>query len=190
MDVAADAAGNVYIADGRNHRVRRVDADGTISTVAGTGARGYSGDGGSAEEAQVAHPRKVDVDASGRVYVADTANRRIRRIDSSGVIATFAGTGNTRHSGDGGPSIAAGLGDVPDVATDSRGNVYAATGGRIRKIDRNGTISAAAGTGDYQWAHDGGTALATPLYSPGGVAMTTSGDLVFTDRDRVWRLDA
>ena len=190
LNVAADAVANIYIADAPNHRVRKVDPEGTITTLAGTGERGYSGDGASATEAQLAYPRGVDVDADGRVYVADTWNRRIRRIDASGVITTFAGAGNSGSSGDGGRATAADLGEVSDVALDSRGNVYAVTWRRIWKIDRNGTLATLAGTGEYPWAHGGGIALATPLDSPGGVAVIASGDVVFTDRYRVWKLDA
>ena len=191
LAVAADAEGNVYIADTGDHRVRRVDADGIITTLAGTGESGYSGDGGSASEAQLDSPGGVAVDPNGRVYVADGQNLRIRRIDATGVITTIAGTGDWGSSGDGGPASEADLGWVSDVGIDAGGHVYAAASGRIRRIDSGGTITTLAGSGDYFWSHDGGTALRTPLYSPAGVALIASGDLVFIDRgERAWRLDA
>lgn len=190
LDVAADAGGNVYIADNGNHRVWRIDADGIITTLAGTGESGDSGDGGSATEAQLNFPRGVAVDANGIVYVADRSNRRIRRIDASGVITTFAGTGDWGSSGDGGPATEADLGGVAGVATDARGNVYAATWDRVRKIDASGTITKLAGSGEQLWEHEGGIALATPLGSPAGVALTSSGAVVFVDGSRAWRLDA
>ena len=190
LDVAADAGGNVYIADGDNHRIRTVDPNGTITTLAGTGEAGYDGDGGPATEAQLEYPRGVAVDANGSVYVGDTSNRRIRKIDASGVITTFAGTGDWGSSGDGGRATEADLGRVEGVAVDPQGNLYVPTGTRIRKIDRGGTISTLAGTGNWPWAHDGGIALDTPLDSPSGVAVTASGDLLFADGSRVWRLDA
>ncbi len=190
LDVAADAGGNVYVADYGNHRVWIIDADGTIATLAGTGESGYSGDGGSATEAQLSYPRGVAVDANGRVYVADQSNRRIRRIDASGVITTFAGTGNWGASGDGEPATEADLGGLSGVAIDSRGNVYAATGDRIRRIDRSGMITTLAGTGDFLWAQDPGMGLATPLNSPNGVAVLASGGVVFSDVRRIWKLDS
>ena len=190
LGVAADAVGNVYIADADNHRIRKVDPDGTITTLAGTGEAGYGGDGGSATEAQLDYPNGVTVDANGSVYIGDTNNRRIRKIDASGVITTFAGTGDWGSSGDGGRATEADLGRVEGVTTDTQGNLYVPTGDRIRKIDRSGTISTFAGSGNWSWAYDGGIALETPLNSPSGVAVTASGDLLFSDSYRVWRLEA
>ena len=194
LDVAADAEGNVYIADASNHRVRKVGPDGTITTLAGTGERGYSGDGGSSTDALVNDPRGVAVDASGSLYVADRQNNRIRRIDATGVITTFAGTGEMGFSGDGGPAVEARIGRPSGVAVDQYGSVYIAnewnSRTRIRKVDSDGTIATVAGSDGYFWSHDGGMALRTPLYSPAGVALNASDDLVFIDRDRAWRLDA
>ena len=90
-DVAVDAAGNLYIADEYNHRIRRVDSSGIITTIAGTGERGFAGDGGPAVEARLAGPRGVAVDADGNVYIADEGNHRIRKVDASGTISTIAG---------------------------------------------------------------------------------------------------
>ena len=107
--VAVDAAGNIYIADRHNHRVRKVDTSGTISTFAGTsvGTRdyGFNGDGGPADRALLAFPEGVVVDAVGNVYIADTDNHRIRMVDASGIIHTIAGSGESGFDGDGGPAI-------------------------------------------------------------------------------------
>ena len=187
--VAVDAGGNVYIADSGNHTVRRVDADGIITTLAGTGERGYGGDGGSASAAQLNGPGGVAVDARGRVYITEFSNRRVRRIDASGVITTIAGTGDWGSSGDGGPASEAELQGASDVAIDAGGNVYVATSRRVRRIDPSGTITTLAGSGEWPWAHEGGIAMATPLDSPGDVAVTASGDIVFIDGTRAWRLD-
>ena len=105
--VAVDADGNVYIADRTNHRIRRVGLDGVITTFAGTGDGGFSGDGGPATQAHLSFPSRVAVDANGNVYIADARNNRIRRVDPEGVITTFAGTGVPGFSGDGGPAAQA-----------------------------------------------------------------------------------
>ena len=95
--MAVDADGNLFIADEGNHRIRRVDSSGIITTIAGTGERGFSGDGGPAVEAQLDHPRGVAVDTAGNLYIADKSNHRIRRVDPSGTITTIAGTGETEN---------------------------------------------------------------------------------------------
>ena len=140
-DLAVDGAGNVYVADSRNHRIRRIDTHGVITTIAGTGERGYGGDGGPATDAQLS-ANDVAVDATGNVYVADSDNHRIRRIDTQGVITTIAGTGERGYGGDGGPATDAQL-DPSGVAADATGNVYVldAENGRIRRIDAQGVIT-------------------------------------------------
>ncbi|MCY4588591.1 MAG: SBBP repeat-containing protein, partial [Bryobacterales bacterium] len=116
--VAADGLGNIYIAGSSNNRIRRVDPSGTITTIAGTGERGFGGDGGPATQAQLASPGGVAVDGLGNVYISDMNNHRIRRVDSSGIITTIAGTGERGFGGDGGPATAARL-YLPDgVAID------------------------------------------------------------------------
>jgi len=119
--VAVDASGNLYIADSENHRVRKVDTSGIITTVAGNGTAGYSGDGGPATNASLRAPNGVAVDASGNLYIADSANSRIRKVDTSGIITTVAGPGTPGY----------------DVAVDASGNLYIAELGnhRIRKVD-------------------------------------------------------
>ncbi|MCA1683930.1 MAG: serine/threonine protein kinase, partial [Actinobacteria bacterium] len=136
--VAVDGSGNLYIADARNNRVRKVDASGIISTVAGTGTAGFSGDGGPATRAQLSYPSDVAVDASGNLYIASYEDRRVRRVDAAGVIRTVAGTGTGGYSGDGGPATEAEL-FACGVALAS-GNLYIADCGnhRVRKVNSAG----------------------------------------------------
>src|SRR5439155_661974 len=122
--VALDGAGSVYIADTFDRRIRRVDAAGIITTVAGTGTRGFSGDGGAATSAQLAGPNGVAVDALGRVCIADTYNSRIRRVDTAGNITTIAGTATPGFSGDGAAASSAQLNTPNGIAIDGLGNVY------------------------------------------------------------------
>ena len=141
--VAVDGSGNVYIADTNNHRIRRVDSSGTTTTIAGTGVSGFSGDGGAAVQARLNSPHGVAVDGSGNVFIADTNNHRIRRVDSSGTITTIAGTGVSGFSGDGGPAVQAQLYLPHGVAVDGFGNVYIAdtNNHRIFKLPLYGRVS-------------------------------------------------
>jgi sugar lactone lactonase YvrE len=166
-DVAFDAAGNVYIADQLNHRIRRVDArTRVLTTVAGTGTGGFSGDGGPATAAKLYSPFGVAIDARNNIYIADDDNYRVRRVDGvTGTIATLAGNGTNGFSGDGGPAIAASLGEVSAVAVDASGNVYIADPGnaRIRKVDPAGVITTFAGGGNTQG--DGGPATSATVFA-------------------------
>ncbi len=160
--------------------------NGTMSTFAGTGAGGYSGDGGPAEAARLYYPFKVATDGSGAVYIADSSNNRIRRVSDNGTISTFAGTGAAGYSGDGGPAEAAQLNYPYDVATDGMNNLYIAdrTNNRIRRVSDNGTISTFAGNGQgYSFAGDGGPATAARLYFPGGVDAGSSGNVYVSDTE-------
>ena len=130
--VAVDGAGNLYIADSENHRIRKVDATGTITTVAGSGEPGYSGDGGPATEAQLTWPSGVAVDGAGNLYIADSENHRIRKVDATGTITTVAGSGEPGYSGDGGPATEAQLTWPSGVAVDGAGNLYIADRGNHR----------------------------------------------------------
>ena len=192
--VAADSAGNLYVADRENNRVRRVDAAGMIATFAGTGDRGYGGDGGLAVDAQLDRPSSVAVDAAGNVYVADTGNQRVRRIDLTGEIATAAGTGEQGYGGDGGPATDAPLDNPVGVATDAVGNVYVADSGnqRVRRIDLAGSIATFAGTGEAGYSGDGGMAAEARLDGPSGVAVDATGNVYVADYlgERVRRIDS
>ena len=192
--VTVDGSGNLYIADSDNHRVRKIDASGTITTVAGTGEQGFSGDGGQAIGAQLSHPSGVALDSVGNLYIADRWNNRIRRIDTTGTITTIAGTGGRGFSGDGGTAVAARLHYPGGVVVDGSGNVYVADGSnhRIRRIDTTGTITTIAGTGEEGFSGDGGQAFGAQLNLPSGVALDSIGNLYVADSDnhRIRRIDA
>ena len=197
LSVATDAAGNVYVTDPENQRVRRIDTAGMISTFAGTGEEGFSGDGGPATEAQLSYPVGVAVDSAGNVYVADVVNLRVRRIDTAGVISTFAGTGEEGFSGDSGPATEAQLSYPISVAVDAAGNVYVAgyESSRVRRIDTAGVISTFAGTGEEGFSGDGGPATEAQFYAgnDGFLSVTTdaTGNVYVADAGnlRVRRID-
>ena len=142
VGVAVDNAGNLYIAEHYSQRIRRVDPAGTIDTIAGTGEPGYGGDGGRSIEAQLLFPSGVAVDKGGNLYIADTGNHRIRRVDTSGIITTIAGTGESGFDWDG-PAIEAQLSKPRGVAVDNAGNLYIAGNYSfgIRRIDPTGIMS-------------------------------------------------
>jgi len=177
--VKADGAGNLFIADCNNQRVRRVSVDGTITTVAGNGTSGFSGDGGPATSAQLACPYDVAVDTAGNLFIADNWNNRVRKVDTKGVITTFAGNGSCCYSGDNGLAILAQIGAV-SVAVDALENVYIAGGGPfVRKVSKYGVITTAAGGGSSQ--DDGVPAANAQLIWATGVAVDASGNLYIAD---------
>ena len=162
--MAVDSAGNIFVADRANHRIRKITvATGVITTVAGNATQGFGGDGGPATSANLNNPFGVAVDSSGNLYVADTLNQRIRKITvTTGVITTVAGTGTANGFGDGGLATSANLNYPVGVAVDSAGNIYVAVqeSSRIRKITvATGIITAAVGTG-FQGFAGGRTAAA------------------------------
>ena len=184
LGVAADGAGNLYIADFHNHRIRKVDAAGDISTVAGTGAAGYGGDGGQAVNAQLNYPTDVALDGAGNLYIADGSNNRVRKVNSAGVISTVAGNGAAGYGGDGGQATAAQLDSPHGVAADGAGNLYVAdlNNQRIRKVNAAGVITTVAGTGTRGSDGDGGPAAAAQLGRPRGLALDGSGNLYIAER--------
>jgi len=125
-EVTLDAVGNIYIADYDNNRIRKINSLGIISTIAGTGTAGFSGDGGQATAAKLHQPEHIAFDASGNMYIADTGNERVRKVSTTGVITTIAGNGGTGFNGDGMPATAAQLYSPEEVALDASGNVYIA----------------------------------------------------------------
>ena len=184
MGLAADAFGNVFIADKGNHRVRKVDASGTITTIAGTGTGGYTGDNGPATSAQLFDPTAVAVDNWGNVYIADGANNAVRKVGTDGIISTIAGTGNNGYNGDNWPSATlANLWSPTGIAVDNMRNVYIADAGnnRIRKVDTFNKISTIFGNGFGGYVADGATATATPLYNPNSVAVDVYGNIYVSD---------
>jgi uncharacterized protein (TIGR03437 family) len=180
--VALDTAGNVYIADFSNNRVRKVAVNGTIATLAGSGVSGYGGDGGNATSARLNGPQGVAVDAAGNVYIADTANNRVRKVTTDGVISTLAGNGVAGYDADGGQASATQVGNPTGVAADTFGNVYIADGSsRVRKVFTSGIIATIAGNGQRGYSGDGGAAGSARLNGPSAVAVNAAGNVYVAD---------
>jgi class 3 adenylate cyclase len=190
QSIAIDSAGDIFIADSQNNRVRRVDPAGIITTIAGSGQPGFRGDGGPATKAELNDPTGVAIGFGNTVLIADSANNRVRAVDATGAIATFAGTGDTSYAGDGGPATSGVLNDPRCIAVDANDNVYVADAlnGRVRRITVDGTISTVAGTGMQGFSGDHGLAtnaslqLATSAVGGGGcLAVDAAGDLFIAD---------
>jgi len=189
MGVVADSAGNLFISDSNNNRIRRVDAkSGLISTVAGNGVPGFSGDSGPATQATINLPAGITIDGAGNVFFADSGNDVIRRIDAlSGLITTVAGLGGRAgFAGDGHAAVAATLASPESVIFDASGNMFIADTGNnaIREVDAtNATIRTVAGTGTAGYNGDGILATTAQLNQPWGLAMSPAGLLFFADMD-------
>jgi sugar lactone lactonase YvrE len=183
--LAVDAYGNVYVADMLNHAIRRVNAaTGTIETVVGCGAAGFGGDGGPACKALLNHPEGVAVNRNGDIFIADSLNHRIRKVDANtGLIGTIAGCGVKGYGGDGGRGADAMLNHPAGVVVDYAGNAYCNDYGndRIRKITPDGFITTYAGTGRYGYDGDGGPAAAAWLNDVYGLAMGADDALYIMD---------
>jgi sugar lactone lactonase YvrE len=180
--VAVDSGGNVYVADWGNNRIRKI-ASSNISTIAGNGLGSYSGDAGTATSAQFNTPSAVALDATGNLYIADTANNVVRMITAKGVITTFAGTGTAGFSGDGSAANKAQLSAPSSLAVDAAGNVYIADTGnlRVRVVSANGNIATFAGSGSPGYGGDGGAASSATFYLPTAVATDKAGNVYIAD---------
>ena len=184
MGIAVDAAGNVFVADRDASVVRKIAANGTISTVAGTGTPGFTGDGGAALSAQLNGPFGVAVDTAGNLYIADTSNEVVRKVSAGGTISTVAGTGTAGYSGDGGAARNAWLNGPESVAVDASGTLYIADtfNGRVRLVSADGTISTTAGVGSTGvYSGDGGPANLAGISLPTDVAADRAGNLYIAD---------
>jgi hypothetical protein len=178
-----DHSGNLYISDNSNNMLRKVNTSGIITTIAGTGFIGYTGDGGAATNARLYSPSGMAVDLSGNVYLCDYGNNVVRKISAAGIISTFAGTGVAGYTGDGGPATAARFKSVQDVVIDAAGNfILADTKNHVvRKINTSGIISTIAGTGIAGFSGDGGPATAANFKEPGGFGIDPTGNLHIAD---------
>jgi len=185
VGLAIDAVGNLYICDeGRDIIYKMPLGGGVPVSVAGNGTGGFGGDGGPATAAQLNDARRVVIDAAGNLFIADTANNRIRKVDAAtGTISTYAGTGDFDFTGDGGPATAAAMNYVTGVAVDAAGVVYAldADNYRIRRIDAGGTITSIAGTGFDGFAGDGGDPLKATFVFALDLAVDASGNIFIDD---------
>ncbi|MFF8805596.1 NHL domain-containing protein [Streptomyces omiyaensis] len=184
-EVAVDRAGNLYIADSENHRIRKITPTGRISTVAGTGTAGFSGDDGPAVAAELNCPYGLAVDSTGTLYIADTDNHRVRQVTPDGQIRTLAGTGTPGFSGDGRPAATAQLSSPYGITVDGAGDLYItdAENHRVRRVAVDGTISTVAGTGADGFSGDGGPAASAQLDFPLSVAADTTGTLYISDHN-------
>src|SRR2546425_11373876 len=180
-NLVVDGGGNLYIADWGNDRIRKVNTEGIISTIAGNGKERFEGDGGAATPASLNGPREVAVDPAGNVYIADRGNSRIRKVDTVGLISTIAGNGTSGFSGDGGLATAASF-DAWSLAVDVSGSLYItdARNHRVRKVNAAGIISTVAGDGGDIFGGDGGPATATSVL-PVDIFVDPGGNLYLAD---------
>jgi len=189
--IAFDATGNMYIGDTYNNAIRKVDLSGIITTVAGNGTSAYSGDGGPATDAELQLPMGVAFDKNNNLYIADQTNNVIREVNSSGIISTVAGNGQSGFFGDGGQATIAELNAPPGLAFDASGKMYIADEFNrvIRKIDNTGKITTVAGKHGFQgYTGDGGPATAAELYAPFSVAFDATGNMYIADGNTAIRM--
>ena len=191
--LALDSAGNLYIADDGHNRIRKLAPSGVITTVAGNGKTLYSGDGGPATQASIGRPAAVVVDAAGNLYLTDTQNWRVRKVDTNGIITSFAGTGVFGNTGDGGPASNATFEEPIGLAMDAAGNLYIADRGAgvVRKVDITGTITTVAGNGTTGFSGDNGLATNAAFGDIRGIAVDAFGSLYICDygNNRVRQVD-
>lgn len=179
-------SGAVVFVEMTGHRVRKIDANGLLTTIAGTGQEGFSGDGGEASKAEFKGMHALAVAPEGDLYIADTWNNRVRKIDAEGRIATIAGTGEAGFSGDGGPATSAKFGGIYSIAlTADGGTMYLADldNRRVRAVDlKSGIVTTVAGDGRKGVPKDGSKATDSPLVDPRAVAVDPKGNLYILER--------
>lgn len=179
------ADGDIFIADTGNNRIRRVSTNGIITTVAGTGKGGFSGDGGPAVEAQLDVPAAIAIDTEGNLYIADFRNHRIRKVSTDGIITSIAGTGESEYNGDGKPAIECQIGEPCGVAVDRDGYVYIGdqVNLRVRVVTPSGTMYTVAGTGVGGLTGDGGPAEKAKITNPDIIALDSEDNLYIPDHN-------
>jgi sugar lactone lactonase YvrE len=185
-DVAIDSAGNLLIADRGNHKVRRVNrTTGVITTVAGTGASGYTGDEVAATSSRLNTPWSVDVDAANQLYIADFNNERVRMVDTGGIMHTVAGTGIAAAGGDGGPAVEADLHKPVHVMVDPSGGIWISESNntKVRYVDSGGVTTTIAGNTVLSFAGDAGPPAFAVMNRPHATAMDATGNVYVADRD-------
>ncbi|MGH9003955.1 MAG: serine/threonine protein kinase, partial [Acidimicrobiia bacterium] len=192
--IAFDAGGNAYVADGLNHRIRKIDTAGVISTVAGNGVAAYSGDNGPATEASLNTPHGVAVDSAGNLYIADSSNHRIRRVDQNGVITTVVGTGRAGGTGEGGAAGEALIKHPKTMMVDGTDNLWFADTGnnRICRVSLgDGLITTVAGNTRAGFEGDGGPADRALLNTPNAMWVSPDGVVYIADSDnhRIRKVD-
>jgi sugar lactone lactonase YvrE len=182
--VAPDGIGGFYLSSSTHNQVYRVSAEGILTVVAGNGTAGYSGDGGPAIDAQFHYIHALAVDASGNIFVADTNNNRVRKINPAGIVTTIAGTGAWGSEGEGGAAASAQLAGPRGVAVDGAGNLFIADSGnnRIRRVSLSGIITTTAGNENGGYSGDGGPATSARLNYPTAIAVDMQGNLFIADR--------
>ncbi len=182
--VAVGPDGDIYISHRSKNRIRRISADGTIITVAGTGTAGFSGDGGPAVAAELNFPAGLVLDEKGNLFIADRNNHRIRKVSPDGIITTIAGNGEADMMGDEGPALEASLNLPSDLALDDAGNLYISdrSNNRVRKVDADGRITTVAGLGPAEYGGDFGPAEDALLKYPFGICLDKKGNLYIADR--------
>jgi uncharacterized protein (TIGR03437 family) len=183
VGLAFDAAGNLYIADSLNSRIRKMNAAGIISTVAGNGVSGSLGDGGAATSAALYNPQGIALDGAGSLYIADTTNGLVRKVNPDGIITTVAGIRALGYYGDGGPATSALLNYPKSVVVDAEGNLFIVDSynSRIRMVTPDGIIKTVAGDGWFGFRGDDGPAAIARLRFPSGLVLTPAGDVIFSD---------